>query len=364
MADTIDPLVAADVDLRGMPFMPLEVQRLRDSTFALQATAEEFRAGILLWCASWLQVPAGSLPDDDASLASYAGFGRDLRGWRRVKNGALRGFVRCTDGRMYHPVIAEKAAKAWAERLDYLEIKENDRLRKAEERKDRTRIFAKLREYGVVMPGSTQTAKLREHLADVERERGESHGQKKQGHKKVTRTRHSGVTANKKKDKREGEGRERDSLKASSSSNNTSADSYQAAAAELARVLRKMGWSECADGHPELLRAAQAGIKPEALQAAAAKKAGKPISYVVSRAIGMRDDAASSSQDAGAEVADPAVAAAEQEAYQLRRQLDDKIETAVNDCRIGLIDEQTRDERVAAYRQALQELSGAVGGVC
>ena len=80
------------------------------------------------------------------------------------------------------------------------------------------------------------------------------------------------------------------SLKASSSSNNTSADSYQTAAAELARVLRKMGWSECADGHPELLRAAQAGINPEALQAAAAKKAGKPISYVVPFAAGGTTD--------------------------------------------------------------------------
>ena len=41
-----------------------EIQKAaRASTMELRSNA--FRAGVLLWCAAWHQVPAGSLPDDD-----------------------------------------------------------------------------------------------------------------------------------------------------------------------------------------------------------------------------------------------------------------------------------------------------------
>ncbi len=106
------PLVPADVDLRDFPFMPLDVIRLRDSDLAALASAEEFRCAVLLWCASWHQVPAASLPDDDVVLASLAGLGRDIRQWRKLKAAALRGFIKCDDGRLYHPVVAEKAREA------------------------------------------------------------------------------------------------------------------------------------------------------------------------------------------------------------------------------------------------------------
>ena len=90
-----EPLIAQDVDLRGLPFMPLDVGRLRDSNLAIEASGDEFRAAVLLWCTSWNQVPAGSLPDNDAALASYAGYGRDVKGWKKVRQGAMRGFVAC-----------------------------------------------------------------------------------------------------------------------------------------------------------------------------------------------------------------------------------------------------------------------------
>lgn len=77
------PLVPVEVDLRGMPFMPLDVARLRDSDLAIEASGDEFRAAVLLWCASWNQVPAGSLPNAEQALAAYAGFGRDVRAGER-----------------------------------------------------------------------------------------------------------------------------------------------------------------------------------------------------------------------------------------------------------------------------------------
>jgi hypothetical protein len=103
------PPVPEDCDLRDFAFMPLDVRRLRDSGLAGSATGDEFRAAVLLWCAAWHQVPASSLPNDDAQLAMLAGYGRDSAGWLSVRAGALRGFIEATDNRLYHPVIAEKA---------------------------------------------------------------------------------------------------------------------------------------------------------------------------------------------------------------------------------------------------------------
>ena len=108
------------MDLRDFPFMPLDVQRLRDSDLASDETPEACWAAVLLWCAAWHQVPAGSIPDSDDWQAKHAGYkaqGRVAPGWRKVRAGALRGWVACSDGRLYHPVIAEKAADAWTSKL-------------------------------------------------------------------------------------------------------------------------------------------------------------------------------------------------------------------------------------------------------
>ncbi|MCJ2131311.1 DUF1376 domain-containing protein, partial [Methylobacterium sp. E-045] len=103
----------AHIDLRDFAFMPLEVGRLRDSSIVDEITGDEFRAAILLWCASWHQSPAGSLPKDPKQLSKFAGYGRVVAEWERVAEGALYGWVECSDGRLYHPVIAEKAIEAW-----------------------------------------------------------------------------------------------------------------------------------------------------------------------------------------------------------------------------------------------------------
>ena len=111
------PLTPADCDLRNFPFLHLDVVRLRDSDLVALESAEAFRAAVLLWCASWHQLPAASLPDDDRILANLAGYGRVVKEWLKVRGGALRGWVKCDDGRLYHPVLAKKANEAWTGKL-------------------------------------------------------------------------------------------------------------------------------------------------------------------------------------------------------------------------------------------------------
>lgn len=114
-----EPLVPAHVDLRDFPFMPLDVARLRDSAIVDEVSGDEFRAAILLWCASWHQVPAGSLPNDTKQLSKFAGYGRVVSEWEKVAEGALYGWVECSDGRLYHPVVAEKAIEAWEKKAEF-----------------------------------------------------------------------------------------------------------------------------------------------------------------------------------------------------------------------------------------------------
>lgn len=108
-----EPMTPPECDLRGLPFMPLDVVRLADSDLFALSTGEEFKAAVALWCKSWLQVPAASLPNDDRILAHLSGAGSR---WPKVKAMALRGWIECSDGRLYHPVVAEKARHAWKQR--------------------------------------------------------------------------------------------------------------------------------------------------------------------------------------------------------------------------------------------------------
>lgn len=124
-----EPLTPPDCDLRGLLFMPLDVLRLRDSDLSLVASGDEFKAAVLLWCASWHQVPAASLPDDDRVLARLSGL--SAKAWRKSRDGATRGWVKADDGRLYHPVVAEKALEAWKDRLSYRRKRELDRERLA-----------------------------------------------------------------------------------------------------------------------------------------------------------------------------------------------------------------------------------------
>lgn len=108
------PPVPADCDLRGMPGFMLDTERLMASELWALSDGTAFKAAMALWCRSWRQVPAASLPDDDATLRAFAGL--TPAAWKKARDLALRGFVKCSDGRLYHKVLAEDAARAWGHR--------------------------------------------------------------------------------------------------------------------------------------------------------------------------------------------------------------------------------------------------------
>jgi len=111
------PLTPPDCDLRDFQFMPLDVVRLTQSDLVAFEDPAAVVANMLLWCASWHQVPAASLTNDDRTLARLAGYGRGGSEWDKVRDGARRGWIECSDGRLYHPVVAEKARESFAKKL-------------------------------------------------------------------------------------------------------------------------------------------------------------------------------------------------------------------------------------------------------
>lgn len=113
-----EPMTPPECDLRGFEFMPLMGDRLFKSATWIAASSEAKVAMLRLWWHSYAhEAPAASLPDNDQLLAEYAGYGVMVKGWLKIKEQAIRGFVLCTDGRLYHPIVAELALAGWKERL-------------------------------------------------------------------------------------------------------------------------------------------------------------------------------------------------------------------------------------------------------
>lgn len=121
------PLTPPDCDLRDFAFMPLDAARLLDSDLFALSTGDEFKAALSLWCKAWMQIPAGSVPNDDRVLAHLSGAGSK---WKKVKGMALRGFILCEDGRLYHTIVCEKANEAWSKKQSF-----RDRSRKGNEKR-------------------------------------------------------------------------------------------------------------------------------------------------------------------------------------------------------------------------------------
>lgn len=100
-----NPLTPTNADLRSYTWLKLDYARLFASEFFAMANDSEFRAAFILWCKSMQQLPAGSLPDNDLALAGWTG--KSPKQWARIKKIALHGWVLASDGRLYHPVLAE-----------------------------------------------------------------------------------------------------------------------------------------------------------------------------------------------------------------------------------------------------------------
>lgn len=104
-------------EVGGMRWSEISVTRFFGSEFHARSSDAVWRAGITLSLKPFHQRPAGSLPNDDVSLTRLAELDRNLKACAKVKNGALRGWILCDDGRLYHPVVAEKVLEAWVEKL-------------------------------------------------------------------------------------------------------------------------------------------------------------------------------------------------------------------------------------------------------
>lgn len=132
-----EPLVPAEVDLRTYEWMPLDINRLLSSETWVLGAPEECKAALTLWCEAWRQLPAASLPDNDRMLAHLSRAGAD---WPRIRENVMRSWIKCADGRLYHPVVAEKACEAWE-----LKVKQKARTKGATEARRRKREEEQLR---------------------------------------------------------------------------------------------------------------------------------------------------------------------------------------------------------------------------
>jgi hypothetical protein len=134
MSDLPPPLTPPGCDLTNFPFMPLDVSRLRRSKAWLVAKRNPALAFYMinLWTASWHDHPAASLEDDDDVLADLAMC--DPHKWSKIRDDVMRGWVKCSDGRLYHPVVAEKAIEAWDSKLDQRWRTECGRIKKHNDR--------------------------------------------------------------------------------------------------------------------------------------------------------------------------------------------------------------------------------------
>jgi hypothetical protein len=111
------PLTPAECDLRDFPRMMIDISRLRTSVFDSTLDDAAWRAGMNLWMSAFHSVPAGALEDDEGVLCKASGLNRDVKTWRKVRAAAMRGFVKCSDGRWYHETVAEFVLEAWLEKL-------------------------------------------------------------------------------------------------------------------------------------------------------------------------------------------------------------------------------------------------------
>lgn len=111
------PLVPPNVDLTDFSFMPLYIARLKQSkawAYARRDPAIGFYL-INLWTHAWHGDPAGSLEDDDMMLSDAAQC--NIKIWTKVSSTVLRSWVKCSDGRYYHPVIAEIVLEVWQRKI-------------------------------------------------------------------------------------------------------------------------------------------------------------------------------------------------------------------------------------------------------
>lgn len=281
-----DPMVPADVDLRGLEYMPLLGAKLFSSDFNLDATDAEFRRALVLWWAAWNQQPAASLPSSERQQAKLAGFEDEKSpNWRKVRGRVLHGFVLCSDGRLYHPILAKQALIAWERRVEDRAEREGGAARKRAEREERSQMFEQLKAAGVVPEWNIKTADLRKLFARHVTVTG--HGQVTQP---VTVT----VTAKTGRDGTKESARPADSTGVGRACDPDLEGLEPTPAGRVCRALRAVGVENVNPGHATLAVLLDAGATESEFVGAAAKALGKhdPFGYVLATVHGQREDAA------------------------------------------------------------------------
>lgn len=129
------PPVAPDVDCTNLDGFMLNVERLMASELVALSTHEVVAAALFLWCRAWKQRPAASLPDDDRVNAAFARL--PLARFKKLKDEVLRGFVKCSDGRIYHRVLADEAKRAFERKTAFQAKRDTDKKRLQKWRQER-----------------------------------------------------------------------------------------------------------------------------------------------------------------------------------------------------------------------------------
>lgn len=117
-----DPLIARDVNLSALEYMPLYIARLNGSKSWMACRRRPELAYYLLnlWKRAWHERPAGSLEADDDVLCDAAGCAT-FEQWIELKSDLLKGWTLCSDGRYYHGTLCEFVMEAWGRRVAYTE---------------------------------------------------------------------------------------------------------------------------------------------------------------------------------------------------------------------------------------------------
>jgi uncharacterized protein YdaU (DUF1376 family) len=147
--------VEADVDCTNLDGFYLNVERLMSSELLALHGNEIIGAAVLLWCRAWKQRPAASLPDDDRINAAFARL--SLKKFREVKDAVTRGFVKCSDGRLYHVFLSKVATDAYRRKAAFQKKRGADAERLRQWRESQ-------RETADVAPGTRDEAQNETHV--------------------------------------------------------------------------------------------------------------------------------------------------------------------------------------------------------
>lgn len=131
------PPVPPYCDCTDLDGFMLNVEKLMASELVALANHEQVAAALFVWCRAWKQIPAASLPDDDDVIAAFARL--PVARFRKHRAKIMRGFKKCSDGRLYHSVLAAEALVAFEKKVKFRNKREGDaeRLRKWRENQKR-----------------------------------------------------------------------------------------------------------------------------------------------------------------------------------------------------------------------------------